>query len=101
MSDETSPDAPTAGAPAVPPSGDQADPATQPAEAQAPVVSADPISNVEPATPAGSEPAPGDAAAPEGGLHRLISNGLHIFGKIEHWTAEEISAFVAWLESRL
>lgn len=38
---------------------------------------------------------------PDGEFHRIVSNGLHIFGKAEQWTLDEIRKFVAWLRARL
>ena len=71
---------------------------TQPvADAPAAATDAPPAPSGAPTASAATTP----EAAPEGELHRLLSNGLHIFGKSEHWTAQEIAAFAAWLESRL
>lgn len=37
----------------------------------------------------------------ENEIHRLVANGLQIFGKAEHWTADEIKKFAEWLKDRI
>lgn len=34
-------------------------------------------------------------------IHKLIRNGLEIYGKIEHFTEEELRTFTRWIEERL
>jgi len=73
-------------------------PADQAATPEQPVEAAAPVAE----TPAADAAANDEARkSVENEFHRLVSNGLHIFGKLEHWTAEEIAAFAEWLRTRL
>lgn len=106
MNAETSPATPTADALPVPPAEDQAGVTEQPVET-APQAPAAPIPEAGPTEAAPSTPEspvvepviePADA---EDEIRRLFHNLLHIFGKAEHWTAEEIEKAASWLKARL
>lgn len=36
-----------------------------------------------------------------GDLKELLGNGLHIYGKAEHFTADEIDALARWIHQRM